>query len=420
MSGKQGPVLNYYGPCRITLPDVAGGPMTIIEETRYPADGQIKIAIEPAKPVTFALRLRIPGWSKNTAIRVNGKAIEDVQPGSYQAIEREWKIGDTIDLSLDLTPRYMTGKAEKAGMGSVFRGPLLLTYDQHFNTLDPDKVPTIDLEKLKLTPAAVTDRFPPIVAFDLEAGDGSLVRLCDYATAGAHGTHYRSWLPATNGRPTEPVLDRDCLVLAEGEERVIIDAPLEGDGKPKRGCLLDATEIKPAPDRTNQASRAIEFDGRSGRLRYELPSFPEDGFTVCVWVYVSDFSAKQYQQIFSAWTGGGDDPLRLSVMKEAVCARIEAGQTYATPGVPMARRQWTHLAAVKSGNKLDLFVNGEKHASTEVPAKVVSRSRCVALGGNPLYSGDEYFSGRLDDFEFFARPLSPEQIVERARPNSLK
>ena len=101
-------------------------------------------------------------------------------------------------------------------------------------------------------------------------------------------------------------------------------------------------------------------------------------------------------------------------MKEAVCARIEAGQTYATGAVPIAKQQWTHLAVVKSGTRLDLFVNGEKKASADVPAKVTSQSRCVALGGNPLFSGDEYFNGRLDEFSFFARPLPPEQIAERA------
>lgn len=418
MLDPQGLALNYYGPCRITLPEVAGGSLTLIEETRYPADGRVEISIEPAKPARFALRLRIPAWSRKTTVQVSGRSIENVHAGSYLTIDREWKAGDAIELSLDMTPRYWAGEAEKAGTASVFRGPLLLAYDQHYNAFDPDQVPTVDLDRLELTPVATTDRFTPIVVFDVPAADGRLIRLCDYATAGAHGTPYRSWLPAVNGRPTDSLLQKDCLILAEGEERIIIDAPLDGSGEPKRGCPIGANQVKPASDRVNQAAGAVEFDGQSSRLRYELPVFPEDGYTICVWVYVNAFAAKQYQQVFSAWAGGGDDPLRLSVMGEAVCARIEAGQTYSTPAVPIARRQWNHLAAVKSGSRLDLYLNGEKKASAEVPVKVVSRSRCVALGANPLFSGDEYFNGRLDDFGFFARPLSTEQIQERIRSNS--
>ena len=308
MLDKQGPVLNYYGPCTITLPNVAGGSLTLTQETRYPAEGLIKLAVSPARPAAFVLRLRIPAWSKNTTVRINGQAIEGARPGSYLAIEREWKSGDVIEFALDMAPRYTTGEAEKAGMASLYRGPLLLAYDQHFNAFDPEKVPTIDLDKLKLTPVTAADRFPPTVLFDLAAADGSLVRLCDYATAGAHGTHYRSWLPAVNGQPTDSLFQKDCLTLAEGEERVIIDAPLDGKGETKRGCLVDARQLAPAPDRANRASGAAEFDGRSSRLRYELPCFPDDGYTICVWVYVNEYSAKQYQQILSAWAGGGDDP----------------------------------------------------------------------------------------------------------------
>ncbi|MBP7933723.1 MAG: glycoside hydrolase family 127 protein [Phycisphaerae bacterium] len=420
MLDKQGPVLNYYGPCRVTLRDVAETSLTLTEETRYPAEAQVRIAVDPARPATFALRLRIPGWSKRTLLSVNGREIEGVRAGSYAAVTREWKAGDTIDLALDMSPRYWRGEAEKAGMASIFRGPLLLACDQHFNSFDPDAAPVVDLEKLSLRPVAVTDRFPPIVLFDQPAADGTLIRLCDYATAGAHGTHYRSWLPATNARPTEPFLKQDCLVLAEGEERIIIDAALDGSGEPRRGCLLDATGIQPASDRVDRASGAVELDGRSSRLRYELPCFPEEGYTICVWVYLNEYSAKAYQQVFSAWTGGGDDPLRLSVMGEAVCARIEAQRTYSTAAVPIAKRQWIHLAVSKSGGKLDLYVNGEKKASAEVPAKVTSRSRCVALGANPLFAGDEYFSGRLDGFAFYARPLSSEQIEQHLRIDGLR
>ena len=35
---------------------------------------------------------------------------------------------------------------------------------------------------------------PPILLVDVKAADGRIVRLCDFASAGADGSAYRSWL----------------------------------------------------------------------------------------------------------------------------------------------------------------------------------------------------------------------------------
>jgi hypothetical protein len=84
---------------------------------------------------------------------------------------------------------------------SLLRGPILLTFDQKYNTMDPADMPELDLGSLPLEPLPADDRIlkerslGPIVALATSAAEGKRVVLCDFGSAGAFGTFYRSWLP---------------------------------------------------------------------------------------------------------------------------------------------------------------------------------------------------------------------------------
>ena len=38
------------------------------QETNYPWDGQVRIFVDPDKPSTFSLKVRIPGWARNRPV----------------------------------------------------------------------------------------------------------------------------------------------------------------------------------------------------------------------------------------------------------------------------------------------------------------------------------------------------------------
>jgi DUF1680 family protein len=79
-------------------------------------------------PDTFTVFLRIPAWAgHNTSVSVNGRRAEgDPQPGSFFAVHREWKDGDTIEYSIDRPLRLEAIDAQHPGTVALLAGPLTL------------------------------------------------------------------------------------------------------------------------------------------------------------------------------------------------------------------------------------------------------------------------------------------------------
>jgi len=196
LRSERGLALNYYGPGTVTVP-CEDGRMTLRQETDYPRDGRIEIAVGTEGAARdVALGLRVPAWSEDTKLALNGSPLPRPAAGGYVWLEGPWHSGDRITLELDIRPRFWVGEREAAGKASIYRGPLLLAYDRWLNSMDPDDVPPIALEGLTLTPASVSPAVAqPWVAFEAQAADGTRLVLCDFASAGAAGTPYRTWLP---------------------------------------------------------------------------------------------------------------------------------------------------------------------------------------------------------------------------------
>lgn len=110
-----------YSPCRVTA-QAGGQEVTIEERTRYPMEGNIKLLISLHSPASFPLHLRIPSWTKNASVTVNGSPVEASAPGSVTVISREWSDGDIVELSF---PMKVTTDTWYENSISVERGPLV-------------------------------------------------------------------------------------------------------------------------------------------------------------------------------------------------------------------------------------------------------------------------------------------------------
>jgi hypothetical protein len=107
-----------------------------------------------------------------------------------------------------------------------------------------------------------------------------------------------------------------------------------------------------------------------------------------------------------------DDPLRVTIEGREVSARIEAGSAHRTPATPLEPGKWTYVAAVKQGGALRLYVAGREVGSCAVPERIRTMATEIGIGFNPFFAGGERLAGAVDDFAFYGRALTADEIRE--------
>ena len=112
-----------YGGGTIST-EVAGGKITVREETGYPFSGMVALCFDCDDPIRFPLYIRVPGWCQAWNVAINGKRIFDGDehgPG-FIKIEREWRSGDRVLFAMDMPCRIK--RWPRNGGATVLRGPL--------------------------------------------------------------------------------------------------------------------------------------------------------------------------------------------------------------------------------------------------------------------------------------------------------
>lgn len=124
--GDGGLVAALYGPSRVSCAvGAAGRRVEIRELTRYPFGEEIRFEIRTggAGAVRFPLSLRIPGWCRSARVALNGRELaSNTPPGSFLRMEREFRDGDVVTLTL---PQRLALENGPDGTVSVVRGPLV-------------------------------------------------------------------------------------------------------------------------------------------------------------------------------------------------------------------------------------------------------------------------------------------------------
>ncbi len=105
----------------------------LTQQTNYPWEGETRLQVEVDQPGRFRLGLRIPGWCRSYKLSVNGEAVTAAPVKGYVLIDREWKSGDEVILSLDMPVERILPHPQirhDAGNIALQRGPVVYCFEE--------------------------------------------------------------------------------------------------------------------------------------------------------------------------------------------------------------------------------------------------------------------------------------------------
>jgi uncharacterized protein len=122
---QKGVYVNLYVPSRVSWRQ-GSARVTLIQETQYPTVGETSLRLAMDREEPFVVALRIPAWAgKGTRLTINGVTSDvALTPGSWADLNRTWKDGDRIELSLDMPLRLVPLDAQHANLAALARGPV--------------------------------------------------------------------------------------------------------------------------------------------------------------------------------------------------------------------------------------------------------------------------------------------------------
>jgi DUF1680 family protein len=178
--------LHQYAPGTVTSGDI-----TLEVETDYPWDEVVRVHVA-ASPGRFTLSLRVPSWAEGATVTVEGRT-EPAAPG-YARVEREWSVGDVVELRLPMEVRTTTAHPRVdavRGCVAVERGPLVYAAEQ----ADHD-TPVDDL-RIDLAAPRTAEHRPGLLGGVSVVTVGDLTLVPYYAWANRGAAPMRVWIPTT-------------------------------------------------------------------------------------------------------------------------------------------------------------------------------------------------------------------------------
>jgi hypothetical protein len=99
----------------------------ITQNTRFPEEESTSLSFDCDRPTRMALRVRIPYWAtRGGSASLNGRQLESfAAPSSYLVVDRTWRSGDTLRISLPMQLR-VEATPDDPSVQAVMYGPLVL------------------------------------------------------------------------------------------------------------------------------------------------------------------------------------------------------------------------------------------------------------------------------------------------------
>ncbi|SFW78719.1 beta-L-arabinofuranosidase domain-containing protein [Amycolatopsis australiensis] len=167
--------------------------ITVTQSTAYPAGDTTTLTVTGNVNGTWAMRIRIPGWTSGPTVSVNGVAQNvTAAPGSYATLTRSWVSGDTVTVRLPMKV-VLRPANDNANVSAVTYGPVVLA--GNYGTSSLSALPTLD-------PTSVSRTSTSSLTFSAKANGSSVGLVPFYDAQGFNYTVY--W---NTGGPTSRLVN---------------------------------------------------------------------------------------------------------------------------------------------------------------------------------------------------------------------
>jgi DUF1680 family protein len=119
--------VNLFVPSTVVW-DRPDGPITVQQRTRFPEAESTELIIASARPSTFGVKLRVPGWLAGPmVVTVNGQpTAAAVDEHGRAAVRREWRDGDRVAVRLPMKFETRPLDPSVPYPAIILRGPVAL------------------------------------------------------------------------------------------------------------------------------------------------------------------------------------------------------------------------------------------------------------------------------------------------------
>ncbi|WP_328498491.1 glycoside hydrolase family 127 protein [Streptomyces sp. NBC_00414] len=387
----RGPSLyvNLFIPSELHWREVG---VTIRQDTAYPTTDRTRLTVTGGG-ARFTLRLRVPAWVADTGgsarLKVNGRPLPiRPEPGTYAAVERHWRSGDTVELVLPRRPVWQAAP-DNPQVKSLSYGPLVLAGEYGGTALAT--LPAIRPETLR----PVSDSGTAFTA----VADDRHVSLRPFHEV--HHQHYNVYWAV----PPPPARERDIA-------RYPFD---EGDGTSaadRTRTFADAALAGGAAWAEADGVRAVALNGQGAHIALPagLPS-GLDELTVSVRVRVDTLAAsarvfdlgyhKDTYLFLAATTGARRARAALKI------AGMESEDVIDATG-PLPVGRWVHVALTLGGGTGVLYLDGVEAGRNDamVASPLLLGASTRNYLGRSQNTTHPYLQGAVRDFRLHNKALS--------------
>ncbi len=270
--------------------DVKGQTVTIAQETAYPNDGEVKLTFSTREAVAFAFQFRTPRWCREITLRVNDEAPAAIDPLAQKlgccVLDRTWKDGDVVRISMPMGWRFLRGRAVQEGRVALLRGPVVFCVGLGQNAALLAACP--EPRNLVIDPASITapvrdDSIRPsglkVVAKawrdESRTGDKVDVTLTEFIDPSGRDVYFRVAGPAD----ASPIPLADDEIVSWPNEYVNAHVAQAFYGPKVPGDLKAAFEVQ-GDVAADLAANYVNPGGKTG-LKAEFPDATGGTWAVC-------------------------------------------------------------------------------------------------------------------------------------------